>query len=503
MIFWFDRRRLGTWTLLLALAAFLLSRTAGGVIDLDLFHEMALARESLQLGYVPWRDSFAYTPTLDIVVHHEWGLGLIAIGISHIAGSSGIIILKFLLIFGLAAVVWHTARNRHANPLIVGIFAAMAIVLSDFGFATVRAQMFSYLFAALLLWGFDQDRRGNRRWMIGVVILFPVWANIHGGCLVGAALFATHWFEQLVRRQPHWHLFVMGLALIPLAALNPWGFHLHQYLIRAMTIPRPAIAEWSPLWDVENRQQFINFGMSLLPLVLILRTVKWNQIPGLLIVVVTGLAALKSNRFLPFYAIAYASYLPGAFSRIPIGKDLRRLWWRFQPAICCGLGLAALLLVLTSLPAEPWRLRVASHPLAHQGKHLIYPVGAVDHLRKNGFHGNIMVPYDWGSYVMWKLSPDVKVSFDSRYEVAYPTSRMDEDDRFYGAQSGWEEILSNPEHRTDVVLVRSDLKIVKPLETHLGWRKAYSDPQFILFARDGIELSVLETNQPAPEGQFP
>ena len=496
-----DRRRWGTWIIAIALAAFLLSRTAGGVIDLDLFHEMALAREAVELGYVPWSDSFAYTPTVKIVVHHEWGLGLIALVLSRVAGGSGIILLKFLLIFGLGAVVWRTARNRRASPIVVGLFGALAIVLSDFGFATVRAQMFSYLFAATLLWGFDRDRRGGRLWLFGVAILFPIWANIHGGCLVGAALFATHWFEQLVRRQPHWHLFAMGLALIPLAALNPWGFHFHQYLIHAMTMPRPAIAEWAPLWDGDNRQQLINFGLSLLPLVLILKKTGWRGLPGIFVVAATAVAAVKSNRFLPFFAVAYVSYLPGAFSRIPLGKDLRRIWWRFQPALCACLGLATLVLGISSLPAEPWRLQVASHPLRHQGKHLIYPVGAVDHLARNGFRGNVMVPYDWGSYVMWKLGPDVKISFDSRYEVAYPTSRMDEDDRFYEARKGWEEVLSM--YPTDIVLVRADLKIAKSLDRHEGWRRVYSDPQFVMFARSGIELPVFETDRPAAEGRFP
>jgi hypothetical protein len=497
----FDRRRLGTVILLAALAAFSLSRTKGGVVDLDLFHEMALAREALYLGYVPWTDSFAYTPTVEIVIHHEWGLGLIALQLARIGGGTGIILLKFLLIFGLGAVVWRTARNRGAKPVIVGLFTMLAIVLSDFGFATVRAQMFSYFFTGLLLWGFDQDRRGNRWWLLGVAILFPVWANIHGGCLIGAALFAANWFEQFIRRQPHWHLFGMGLALIPLAAINPWGFHFHQYLIHAMTMPRPAIKEWSPLWDADNRQQLMNFGISLLPLLLIVKQFGWARTPGLLIVVATGMAAVKSNRFLPFYAIAYASYLPAALGMLPIGKDLRRCWWRFQPACCAGLGLVALVLILSSLPSEPWRLRVASHPLLHQGQHLIYPVGAVDHLAKNGFQGNVMVPYDWGSYVMWKLSPGVKISFDSRYEVAYPTWRMEEDDRFYEASEGWEQILTK--YPTDVVLARSDLKIVKALENVAGWRRVYSDPQFVLFARTGVDLPVLESHQPAADGQFP
>lgn len=497
----FNQRRLGVRILLVALAAFVLSRTAGGVIDLDLFHEMALARESLERGYVPWTDSFAYTPTVPIVVHHEWGLGLLAIAISSVVGGTGILLLKFGLIFGLAAVVWNTARKRGASPPIAGLFAALAIVLSDFGFATVRAQMFSYLFAALLLRGFDRDRQGDRRWLIGVAVLFPLWANLHGGCLVGAALFATHWFEQLIRRQPHWHLFAMGLALIPLAAINPWGFHYHHYLIHAIGMPRPAIAEWSPLWYAENRAQFVNFVISLLPIILILKSTDWRRIPGLLIVFATGLAAAKSNRFLPFYAVAYASYLPAAFSRIPLGRELRRAWWKYQPALCAGLGLVAVVLTLSSFPAEPWRLRVASCPMPHQGKHLIYPVGAVDYLQNLGFRGNVMVPYDWGSYVMWKLGPAVKISFDSRYEVAYETSRMDEDDRFYDALEGWQDILDK--YPTEIVLVRSDLKIVSALAACEGWGRFYSDPQFVMFQRNELGLPAFESAVPAAEGHFP
>lgn len=139
--------------------------------------------------------------------------------------------------------------------------------------------------------------------------------------------------------------------------------------------------------------------------------------------------------------------------------------------------------------------------MRYQGKHLIYPVGAVDYLTNHHFHGNVMVPYDWGSYVMWKLGPETKVSFDSRYEVAYPTWRMDEDDRFYEAHDGWKEVLAK--YPTDVVLLRSDLKVVKPLETLEGWKRVYADPQFVMFARSGIELPVYETDRPAPEGRFP
>jgi hypothetical protein len=494
-------QRFGTIFLLAALVAFALSRTATGVIDLDLFHEMALAREIVQSGAVPWTDSFAYTPTIEIVVHHEWGLGMIALAVSKVMGGAGIIVLKFALIFGLGYVVWSTARGRRASPIIAALFLALGIVLSDYGFATVRAQMFSYLFAGLLLAGFDRDRKGDRTWLWGVAVMFPIWGNLHGGCLVGAALFATHWFEQLVRRQPHWHLFFMGLALIPLAALNPWGFQFHVYLVHAILMPRPAIAEWSPLWDPANRIHVLYFGVSLLPLILILRRTGFRRLPGILIVVATALAAVKSHRFLAFYAVAYASYLPGAFSQTRLGRELRFIWWRQRTAICILLGIATLGLGLKSLMSEPWRLQVPSHPLPYQAQNVFYPVGAVDYLEEQQYQGNVMVPYDWGAYVMWRLGPAVKISMDSRYEVAYPPWRLDEDDQFYFARPGWQEILEK--YPTDVVLVPGDFPIVKPLGVHPGWRRIYEDPQFVMFAKQASDLPLMKSDTPSPNGHFP
>ena len=53
--------RFAKWLLIGSLLSFLFSRTASGVVDLDLWHELALALEVTQTGHVPWQDHFAYT----------------------------------------------------------------------------------------------------------------------------------------------------------------------------------------------------------------------------------------------------------------------------------------------------------------------------------------------------------------------------------------------------------------------------------------------------------
>ena len=210
----------------------------------------------MQTGNVPWQDHFAYTPKLDIVVHHEWGERMIAFWLMRTFGSVGIIVTKFALIFGLASVCWCVARQRGASVLATGIVG----VLADYSFATIRAQMYSYLLTGLLLWGFDRDRTGDRRWLIGLLLLFPLWVNLHGGCLVGAGLVGAHWHEPLLRRQPHRHLLAVGLSLIPLTLLNPWGWHYHSYLARAITMKWPLIGEWAPLWAAGELHHLLAFG---------------------------------------------------------------------------------------------------------------------------------------------------------------------------------------------------------------------------------------------------
>jgi hypothetical protein len=517
--------RIAKWFLMAGLLAFLFSRTALCVVDLDLWHELALAREVMRLGHVPWQDHFAFTPKLDLVVHHEWGAGMIAYGLMNAFGSAGILVAKFVLIFGLASICWCVARQRGASVLAVGLVCGLAIVIGDYSFATIRAQMYSYLLTALLLWGFERDRAGDRRWLFGLWLLFPLWVNLHGGCLVGVGLLGAYWFEQFLRRQPHWHLFAAGLSLIPLALLNPWGWHYHEYLARAITMKRPSIPEWAPIWAEGELHHLLAFGVSVLLAWLVLREGRWKKFSGILLLVATGLAGIKSNRFLGFYAIVYACYLPGMLSRIDLGKDLRRWWWKYQKGIAAVSAIATVLLFGKALRSEPWRLRVPSHPHAGAGDHVVFPVGAVQHLADHQFKGNVFVPYDWGSYVMWKLGPDVQISFDSRYEVAYPNWRNDEDLAFYAAQEkflvsfqktvgnlaefhvfvarpdGWKVVLSK--YSIDIVLVPNRLKVATAMSSAESWRRIYRDAQFTMFARDGVDLPTIETDADPPDGVFP
>ncbi len=459
--------------ILTGLVSMFVYRISNNVVDVDLWHEMALARDALALGHVPLEDTFAYTPTKYPVVHHEWGAGVVAYCTLTLAGGPGIVVLKYLLALALGAVCWLCASRRGAGFAVLSFLAAVAVLLADQGFSTIRAQMYSFLFTACLLYGMDRDREGNRRWLLAWLPLYVVWVNIHAGVLVGAGLFALYWLEQLVRREPHVHLLLAGLAMIPLAALNPYGVHYYEYLFHAATMPRPLIDEWGPLWRNGSLYQILLFGLSLALLGYTARHVGIRAIRGLPILLVCALFALKSTRLLDFYAIAWLCYLPPYLEATPLGQSLRQ---RYDQRAWPLLGVWATMLAVSApfmLVTKPWLLRIPEEPIPRLGNHVIYPVRAMDFLAETGFRGNLMVPFDWGAYVSWRLHPNVRVSIDSRYEVAYPPGSLEQNSAFYRAEEGWQSVLAA--HPTDAVLVNNALPVSQHMPSLPGWRRIYAD----------------------------
>ena len=75
------RKRRQTWLRFASYAgliSFFLSLTAFNLVDVDIWHEMALIRESLRADHLLTQDVFTYIPTVSPSIHHEWGAGLLA-----------------------------------------------------------------------------------------------------------------------------------------------------------------------------------------------------------------------------------------------------------------------------------------------------------------------------------------------------------------------------------------------------------------------------------------
>lgn len=474
-----------------ACAAFLFALIAYNFVDIDIWHQMALIRESFQARHLLRQDPYAYTPTIQPWIDHEWGAGAIAYFGMAWFGPRTILVLKFVAAFGTAAAcVFHT-RLRGNDFRVVAVCAPLAIFLMYLGsLATVRAQAYSFVLTAVLLCLLEIDRHGTRTWIAPWLVVFPIWVNLHAGFIVGIAIVALHALEQAYRGAPWRYLLLVLLAMGSEILINPYGFEYFRYLRRAVFMPRPYSPEWS---------SFLTLGSPLatafvLALVIgIYGALKagWKRAQGLPILVVTAIEGALHRKLIPLLAIAWLCYVPSYLQRTQM-----LAWWlafcsrrrRFVSFTCVFF---ACVCVVAGIRQDPWRLSVPQ-PL--------YPVGPVVYLQQQKFTGNLLVPFRVGAFVSWKLYPAVKVSLDSRYEVTYSDTVMRQIFDFYDGRPGWQSTLMA--YPTDAVLLPKDAPIL-PVFGSSGWRRVYTDRQFEIYARPDLDLPVNDWTATSFEGTFP
>ena len=490
------------------------------VIDLDVFHQMALIRAALERAAIPTEDVFAYTTTVTPSVHHEWGMGAVLyfLTVTLGLGAHGLVLLRLGLLAVTATACVSIARLRGAGGTDLGLTAPLAILLFWPGLSPVRAHMFTFAFLAVLLLFLELDRRGVRWWLLAWPIMFVAWLNLHGGFVVGAGMLGLYTAERFVREkagegwqaalQRTWHLGAAAVSTLPLLLINPYGLDYVPYLWHALLLDRPMIPEWAPLWDSRFRgAPLFLFGVSvLLFLYSLLRGQRyWRKKPGVVLVLVAGLAALDSIRILPIYMVVWMAYVPAALARTPFSPLLHGLWQRYaRQAGATMTALAGVGLWHVGLHGA-FTLEL---PTQGDGYRQHYPAGAVTFLQQEEFEGNLMTPFGVGAYVSWHLHPEVKVGMDSRYEVAYPPDLVEEAMRVYGGEGDWSGFLDR--FPTDAVLVAAegpfDGLLVEAEEfSNNRWIQIYRDDAYAIFAGDHIagDLPKIDRRSQRIRGTFP
>lgn len=480
----------------------------------DVFHEMSLFREALVLGDFPQQEVFAYTDTVNPSVHHEWATGAILYfaTIGSGLGLAGLAILKFSLIAALWLLLYRVARMRGANPYVFALTAVFCFPVFWVGFATVRAQLFTLVFLAAQLWMQEQDWRGRKAWIVLWLIMLVAWLNIHAGFVVGCGLIAFHsierfgylWYSKkswLEALKGTWHLVAAAPIAVASLQINPYGWQYIPYLIRAIGMDRPLIREWLPLWHTHDPVGTLSlFAISLILFGVGVRAVWVRNLPrrrlrGAAFLVLTAYMTIKHIRHGSLFGVLWIAYVPAWVSQAGFGRVLEEFVQAHRQRcvqVCKFVTIACLAFASYH---QFWRPTLPPQPLYSMAS---YPSDAINYLKQNRFSGNLMTPFHVGAYVSWEMYPQVRVSFDGRYEVAYQEHIMPEHNRFYDAEENWWEILDR--YPTDAVLIHKQADVCDQLlsfdesdiaisqATRDAWQYVYEDDAFILLAKKESRL---------------
>lgn len=474
--------------------------------DHDMFHEMALARESINLGYIPNQDLYSYIPTIKPVVHHEWGSGFLLYLITVITGlgGSGLILLKYLVSFSIFLMCIFLQKRHLVNYGVYSLLGIIAISLGLIGFTTVRAQLFTLFYILLEIYLLEVERNEKKWWIIPWLLIYLIWLNMHAGFVVGIAFYFVHSWDRFFNSfknnksimksvQSIKHLiFVFGVMIL-LIVFNPYGLDYFAYLWRALLLDRSElITEWQPIWRFHQGVGIYYAVFYFLSLLILIYTIIHKKNYRSLILIFIALMAYQTLfhlRVVSMYALFWFSFVPYYLNETPLSQFLIRFNQNMKHFLKYFWLIVGISGIYLSLQNQFWRLS----PIDENNP---YPQGVVEYLREYHFSGNLMTPFREGAYISWKLYPQVKVSMDSRYEVAYDQEFVIENLNFYKGIDGWEKVLCR--YETDAFLIPKSLSLYEKLENnvipasiscHHTWIKVYSDDLYEVYLKENISKS--------------
>ena len=445
--------------------------------DSDSFWQIKIGQWILDHRAMPTTDFYSFTRTGAPWISTSW-LSQVAFAFSHAQLDwAGPVILTAVAVALTAAIFVHLLDAQIGAPRAV-LFAMLALLLSIHHVLArphILALPVMVAWVGLLMTAADRKRAPSWTWLP----LMALWANLHGGFVLGLALIGPISLEAVEHAEKgrrlalfmRWVLFGIG-ALIA-SCCTPYGWRTLQGATNILSLGEllSLIFEWMPA----NFATFTSFEGALLALIafgyyrgLVLSA------PRIFLILFLTWSALTHVRSIEAFAflvpLVLAKPLGEMFPRpAPDAAGADR--WPARYVTAAG----ALMIVAASWTSTS--LYLGHHRFSFTMTQT--PVAAVDLLEQRKVQ-RIFNAYQFGGYL---ISRDIPVFVDGRAELYGEKFVMD----FFKATEGKKpELLPRllDEYRIDATLLVADAPGPQILDQLKGWKRIYADDIAVIHVRD-------------------
>lgn len=466
------------------------------ITDPDFWWHLKTGQYLVEMKSIPHTDIFSSFFYGKEWVTHEWLSEALIYLLYQNLGYVGLISFFAVIVTAAFLVTYRRYSQLVGHPYIAG-FALLLGAFSTLPTWGVRPQMFTLLLASIFLAILDRYGRGSNKKLFWLVPLTILWVNLHAGFALGLGLILLTivglalegWLALGESLGTTWRrvraLGVVWLVCLLSVVLNPNGIRIYSYPFETVksNAMMKYITEW---WSPDFHQLMFQ------PLALLIFTTfcalalsrKHVSIKDLLLLFVTGLAALRSARNVPFFALV----------AMPILAEHSWAWisnqrwgeWLTRPERLEAGGKSTLKIVLniTFLVLAPVGLAVTR--VAHTGLNQAtvsikqFPAEAVDFMLSRKLPQPVYNEYGWGGYLIWRAFPDYRVYIDGRADV-YGDAFLEEFLMTHSGEMSWQEPLNR--NGVNTVLVQPNTPIASLLRQASGWQKVFEDSQAVMFTR--------------------
>lgn len=461
-----------------AVGAYLFYLSAGEILlrDSDSMWQIRVGQWILDHGTMPTTDVFSFTRFGEPWISSSW-LSQVAYALVYGGDWAGPVILTSIAIGATVAVFLHLL-SRYFDPARAILIAALALLLSTIHFLA-RPHVLALPVLLAFIGGLmaSADRRASPSWWL--LPLMTLWANLHGGFVLGLALIGpigleAVWSAETGRRRQlvvRWGLF--GLAALAASCVTPYGWNSLLGATKILNLGKllTLIGEWMPA-DF-SKPSF--FEAALLGLIgLICYRGLTLSVPRILLLLGLIWMALSHIRNIEVFAFIAPLVLAkpiveqwgiagGTASRIDESRSV--------PVVTI---LAAIAMVIGA-----WATTtsfVAQHPFKFLPA--FSPVAAVDVLQQHKAQ-RVFSTAPFGGYM---VSRDMKVFIDGRAELYGEQFVLD----YYAALDARDvgqllDLLDK--YRIDATLLSADSPAGNALDHLKGWKRLYKDDIAVIHVR--------------------
>jgi len=460
-----------------------------GFQDPDFWWHLRVGRWMVDNAKLPSVDLFTFTVPDHVWTDHEYLTEVLMWFIYSAAGTVGLAI-----VFGLVtwAGFWLIYRQVKRQPfVIVGLGLALG-ALAGWPIWGPRAQMITFALTCLELYWIHGYLSGRSRALNFFPVVMAVWANLHGGWVIGFVWLGVALVAELIgwawdRSNPAHRRHVRFLAIIGAASLvavlaTPHGFSLYLYPFQTQgsVAQQKLIVEW---FSPDFHQIYLRPFEAMVFVVIAGFALRRPSLYQFLLVI-SGLGlAFQSVRHVALFVAAATPVMIAVYSDYWNELATSRGWKLRLPArtlfaaitggvLVLVLGVTLLKIYSDVSPAVQQKLDASS-----------YPIGAADWLAAHPEVGTRMYnQYGWGGYLAYRFYPDPNrrvFIFGEAELMGDPL--LNQYNSVQNLRPDWQSILD--QYQVDYIIFNKGEALSNVLATQPEWKLAYQDDVAVIYVR--------------------